>query len=76
MRTPEGKLKGMCTNPCGECDAVYVGETKRMLKVQLSEHRQAVKSENMSNGIMVHVQDSNHTIDWKGSTVEKRVSGY
>ena len=37
--------------PCGECDAVYVGETKRTLKVRLSEHRQAVKSGNTNNGL-------------------------
>ena len=76
-RTPEEKLRGVVYKvPCSDFNAVYVGETKRTLKVRLSEHRQAVKSGNTNNGIAVHVQDSNHTIDWKGATVEKRVSGY
>ena len=29
--------------PCKECPEVYMGETKRTLKVRLSEYRQAVK---------------------------------
>ena len=29
--------------PCKDCPEVHVGETKRTLKVSLSEHRQAAK---------------------------------
>ena len=39
-RTPEQKQTGMVYNiPCEDCPEVYVGETKRTLKVRLSEHR-------------------------------------
>ena len=41
---------------------MYVGETKRTLKVRLSEHRQAVKRGDPKNGIAVHVQKTNHCI--------------
>ena len=42
--------------PCKECPEVYTGETKRTLKVRLSEHRQTVKRGDPKNGIAVHVQ--------------------
>ena len=43
-RTPEQKQTGVVYGiPCKDCPDVYVGETKRTLKVMLSEHRQAVK---------------------------------
>ena len=43
-RTPEQKQTGVVYEiPCKDCPEVYVGETKRTLKVRLSEHRQAVK---------------------------------
>ena len=35
---------------------IYVGETKRTLKVRLSEHRQSVKRGDPKNGIAVHVK--------------------
>ena len=41
--------------PCKERSEVYVGETKRTLKVRLSEHRIAVKRGDPKNGIAVHV---------------------
>ena len=40
--------------PCKECHQTYIGETKRTLKVRLSEHKQAVKRGDTKNGIAVH----------------------
>ena len=43
-RTPEQKQTGVVYKiPCKNCPEVYMGETKRTLKVRLNEHRQAVK---------------------------------
>ena len=68
-RTPEQKQTGVVYKiPCKECPEVYVGETKRTLKVRLSEHRQAVKRGDPKNGIAVHVQKTNHCINWEGAT--------
>ena len=55
--------------PCKKCPEVYVRETKRTLKVTLSEHRQAVKRGDPKNGIAVHVQKTNHRINWDDATV-------
>ena len=53
-----------------------MGETKRTLKVRLSEHRQAVKRGDPKNGIAVHVQKTNHCINWEGATVQRRAEGF
>ena len=76
-RTPEQKQTGVVYEiPCKDCPEVYVGETKRTLKVRLSEHRQAVKRGDPKNGIAVHVQKTNHCINWEGATVQRRAEGF
>ena len=50
--------------PCGDCDPVYTGESKRTLKVWMTEHKWAVKKSYPNNGIAVHVAKSQHRIDW------------
>ena len=56
--------------PCKECHQAYIGETKRMLKVRLGEHKQAVKHGDPKNSTAVHAHESNHTIDWDGARVK------
>ncbi len=58
------------------CDQVYIGETKRNLKIRLAEHRQAVRRGDDKNGIAVHVQKCNHSIDWEGARVEQVITNY
>ena len=66
-RTPEQKQTEVVYEiPCKDCPEVYMGETKRTLKVRLSEHRQAVKQGDPKySGIVVHVQKTNHRINWE-----------
>ena len=43
-QTPQEKQTGIVYEvSCKDCDKVYIGETKRTMKVWLSEHRQAVR---------------------------------
>ena len=51
-------------------------ETKRTLKVRLSEHRKAVRQGDPKNGIAVHVQKTNHGINWEGATVQRKAEGF
>ena len=62
--------------PCKDCSKTYIGETKRTLKVRLSEHKQAVKRGDPKNGIAVHAHESHHSIDWDGATVKRTVTNY
>ena len=77
-RIPEEKKRGVVYKvPCKECHQTYIGETKRTLKVRLSEHKQAVKRGDPKNGIAVHAHESNHTIDWDGARVKRSgMTGY
>ena len=62
--------------PCKGCDKRYIGETKRILKVRLGEHKQAVKRGDPKSGIAVHAHESQHAIDGEGAGVKRCVSGY
>jgi len=65
-RIPEEKKMGVVYEvPCKDCDGVYVGETCRTLKKQISEHKQAVRCMDDKNGIAVHIQRMDHRIDWE-----------
>ena len=50
--------------PCKDCNGVYTGESKRTLKVRLTEHKRAVVRSSVNNGIAVHVAKKEHSIDW------------
>ena len=55
-RLPDERKKGVVYQiPCNSCDHVYTGESKRTLKVRMTEHRRAVKMGDPNNGIAVHV---------------------
>ena len=76
-RLPEEKKRSVVYQvPCKGCDQVYIGETKRNLKIRLAEHRQAVRRGDDKNGIAVHVQKCNHSIDWEGARVEQVITNY
>ena len=76
-RLPEEKKRSVVYQvPCKGCDQVYIGETKRNLKIRLAEHRQAVRRGDDKNGIVVHVQKCNHSIDWEGARVEQVMTNY
>ena len=71
-RIPEERKRGVVYEvPCKECHQTYIGETKRTLKVRLSEHQQAVKRGDPKNGIAVHAHESSHMIDWDGARVRR-----
>ena len=66
--TPEQKQTGVVYEvPCKDCLELHVGETKRTLKVRLSEHRQSERLGDPKSGIPVHVQKANHCINWDGA---------
>jgi len=50
---------------CKNCDAIYVGQTKRKLNIRISEHRNRInrKSTNITV-ITEHRLRHNHDFDW------------
>ena len=76
-RLPEEKKRSVVYQvPYKGCDQVYIGETRRNLKIRLAEHRQAVRQVDDKNRIAVHVQTCNHSIDWEGARVEQVITNY
>ena len=57
-------------------DGVHIGESKRTLKVRLTEHKCAVVRSDVNNGIAVHVAKNEHSIDWGNARVVRSVREY
>lgn len=73
-KVPPDEQSGVYQIPCGDCSAVYVGQTRRKIKVRLKEHKSAVdlKKPNESS-VAAHVETSNHNINWKDAKLIKNV---
>ncbi|XP_057296137.1 uncharacterized protein LOC130625075 [Hydractinia symbiolongicarpus] len=63
--------------PCKDCDAVYVGETKRMFKQRVQEHKRAVRNADTDkNEIADYSWKNDHVIDWDNKKIIDRESGW
>ena len=55
---------------CCDCDASYVGETKRALKTRVSEHCKAVeKMDFLGSALAEHAWKHDHHIDWTSACI-------
>ena len=54
---------------CKDCEAVYVGETKRTLNIRNNEHISAVKSASQRSHTAEHCWKYNHDFDWNNKRV-------
>ena len=54
---------------CKDCEAVYVGETKRTLYIRAKEHITDIKSASERNDTAEHCWKYNHDFDWKHKEV-------
>ena len=56
QKTPMEKKRNVVYEvPCRDCQLTYIGETRRMMKKRMTEHKYAVKTGDPRNGIAVHV---------------------
>ena len=66
-------VKGVvCSIPCAEGSVIYIGETRRTLKVRMEEHKREVKSKDPKNGSTVHVQKTEYIINWQEARILAR----
>ena len=56
--------------PCRDCNRTYIGETGRSLQERLTEHRYAVQTANMNNGIAAHTWNQQHQVNWDSAKVK------
>lgn len=62
--------------PCGECDATYVGQSKRQLNTRVVEHRNSVRRGTSNSVISEHSFHSGHEFDWNNVKIVDRENEY
>jgi len=51
---------------CNNCNASYVGQTKRKVKTRINEHIKNIKVEESKHSVITkHMLELNHTFDWQ-----------
>ena len=59
--------------PCADCNAVYIGETKRSLNQHAKEHARAVKTGDVDkNEIADHCWKNDHRFNWENKAIIDR----
>ena len=59
--------------PCKDCDAIYIGETKRQFKQRLQEHRRAVRNgDTNKNETTDHSRTNDHEFLWDDKKIIER----
>ena len=55
---------------CKDCDASYVGQTKRQLKTRLNEHIKNSSLNTLKHTVITeHTLEYNHTFDWQNKKI-------
>ncbi|KYQ59837.1 hypothetical protein ALC60_01222, partial [Trachymyrmex zeteki] len=61
---------------CQNCDVSYVGQTKRLLKSRISEHRNHINRNTSQNIITEHRIEHNHDFDWDNVRILEEERSY
>ena len=62
---------------CHDCDATYVGQTKRQLKTRIQEHKSDINKKSGSPSVISnHRLSTNHDFDWNDVQILDNESGY
>jgi len=55
---------------CNNCNASYVGQTKRQLKTRINEHVKNITLDESKHSVITkHILDKNHTMDWQNAKI-------
>jgi len=51
---------------CNNCNAFYVGQTKRQLKTRINEHMKNIKFDESKHSVITkHMLEENHAFNWQ-----------
>ena len=77
QKTPMEKKRHVVYEvPCCDGQLTYIGETRRTMKKRMTEQKHAMNTGDPKNGIAVHVQKTQHSIDWGAARVQAIAIGY
>jgi hypothetical protein len=72
IKVHKDKTDHMCNNnvvykiSCNDCDATYVGQTKRQLGTRVREHMNNIRLDPSRHSVVTeHRIEHDHTFDWK-----------
>lgn len=54
---------------CNDCEASYVGQTKRQLNTRLKEHKSDIKRSTSPSVISKYLMDCEHSFDWNNAKI-------
>ncbi|XP_062708184.1 uncharacterized protein LOC134288193 [Aedes albopictus] len=64
-KVPPDEQFGIYQIPCKDCPVVYIGQTRRKVKVRIREHKNAVVSKKSNeSSVAAHTVETDHEIDW------------
>jgi len=62
---------------CNNCEASYVGQTKRQLKTRIKEHKNNIKLDQSKHSVITeHITKFNHSFDWENAKILDRESKF
>jgi len=62
---------------CNNCNASYVGQTKRQLKTRINEHMKNIALDESKHSVITkHILDKNHTFNWQNTKILDFESNY
>lgn len=59
--------QGVYRIPCLDCEKSYIGRSNRRIAARLDEHRLAINRKDPSSALALHVEASNHSIDYENT---------
>jgi len=55
---------------CSDCEATYIGQTKRQLRTRIKEHKQNVKKKTDTLPVITeHILNTGHNFDWDNTAI-------
>ncbi|XP_062541740.1 uncharacterized protein LOC134209742 [Armigeres subalbatus] len=73
-RVPSEEQSGVYRISCDDCSAVYIGQTRRKIKVRLREHKSAVETLKIhESSVAAHAVNCGHNINWEDSKLLRAV---
>ncbi|KYN13987.1 hypothetical protein ALC57_13817, partial [Trachymyrmex cornetzi] len=62
---------------CDNCNASYVGQTKRQLQTRIKEHRNNIRLDQSNHSVITkHIKEYNHTFNWEDVKIVDSESNY